>query len=452
MPAAPTPTAKAPVPIVPAPTAPAPTVNPPAVTSPTPVVPSAPVLSVSAPTAAPATALNVRVLVAAAPRLTVRVTQAGTGPDAGTPLGRPAPLSPVAPSPVVTWTVGVSGGQLTLNGRGAGNSVLYLPPSPGSVVEIAGKPYRGGVLLRVQGGGVQGVNVVGIEDYLRGVVPAEMPASWPAAALAAQAVIARTYVAARINPAAPYDTCATESCQVYPGLKAEKAEASAAVSATRAQVIAFSGKPASTYFSSDSGGFTASSAEVWGTALPYLRAQADPYSAGGPRGGWRIEVTAAQVQTIAARYGARVGTLKAVTITRLSQSGRPEEITVRGDGGTAHITGANAGGFVRSLGAPGTRVTLSGLSPLVLSGSGAGHGVGLSQYGALGLARAGQDHLRILGFYYPGTSLGVLAGKTRTEGVVLADAFPLPSAQTLALSSHLAPPANLAPHTNGATQ
>ncbi|MFK7601053.1 SpoIID/LytB domain-containing protein [Deinococcus sp. SM5_A1] len=459
-PPAPTvPRPSAPVPTVPAPSPPAP-IPAPAVTAPTPAAPTAatpiapvftaPAPLASAPTAAaPATALNVRVLVAAAPQLTVRVTQDGTGPDAGAPLGRPAPLSPVAPSPVTTWTVGVSGGQLTLNGRGAGNPVLYLPPSPGSVVEIAGKPYRGGVLLRVQDGGVQGVNVVGIEDYLRAVVPAEMPASWPAAALAAQAVIARTYVAARINPAAPYDTCATESCQVYPGLSAEKAATDTAIAVTRAQVIAFSGKPASTYFSSDSGGFTASSAEVWGTALPYLQAQADPYSAGGPRGGWRIEATAAQVGTVATRYGARVGSLKAVTITRLSKSGRPEEITVSGDGGTARITGANAGGFVRSLGAPGTRVKLSGLSggqgPMVISGSGAGHGVGLSQYGALGLARAGQNHLHILGFYYPGTSLSILADRPGTGGAVLASSFRLPSVTPLVAQT-------LAPRSSGAAQ
>ncbi|GGL70321.1 sporulation protein [Deinococcus aerolatus] len=377
--------------------------------------------------APPASALDVRVLVASAPQLTVRVSATPVPavtptPDAFAPPGLPAPR----PQPQTAWTVGVSGGQLTLNGQSAGNSTLYLPPSPGSVVEIAGKAYRGGVLLRVQDGGVQGVNVLDIEDYLRGVVPAEMPASWPAAALAAQAVIARTYVAARINPAAPFDTCATESCQVYPGLKAEKAETSAAVEATRAQVLGYAGQPASTYFSSDSGGFTASSAEVWGRDLPYLRAQADPYSAGSPRAGWRVEVTAAQAQTVAARYGARVGSLRAVTVTRLSPSGRPAEITLSGVDGTARITGANAGGFVRALGAPGTRVALSGLNPLVITGSGAGHGVGLSQYGALGLARSGQDHLRILGFYYPGTSLSVLAGATRS-GAVLAGRFRLPS-------------------------
>ncbi|CAM3590016.1 SpoIID/LytB domain-containing protein [Deinococcus frigens] len=378
-----------------------------------------------------ASALNVRVLVAAAPQLTVRVpARPAPVQDAFAPPGLLTP----APPQMTAWTVGVAAGQLTLNGQAAGNSTLYLPPSPGSVVEIAGRSYRGGVLLRVQSGGVQGVNVVDVEDYLRGVVPAEMPASWPAAALAAQAVIARTYVAARINPAAPYDTCATESCQVYPGLRAEKTETNAAIDATRAQVIAYAGQPASTYFSSDSGGFTASSAEVWGKELPYLRAQADPFSAGSPRGDWRIEVAAAQVQKVAARYGARVGALRSVTVTRQSASGRPQEITLGGDGGMARITGANAGGFVRSLGAPGTRVTLSGLSPLVISGSGAGHGVGLSQYGALGLARAGQDHLNILGFYYPGTSLSMLADGPGTGRAALADAFPLPSAaQTLAL-------------------
>lgn len=387
---------------------------------------------------APASALNVRVLVASAPQLTVRVPAA---PTAAAVPGAFAPpeLAAPRPQPPSVWTVGVSGRQLTLNGQSAGNSTLYLPPSPGSVVEIAGKAYRGGVLLRVQDGGVQGVNVLDIEDYLRGVVPAEMPASWPAAALAAQAVIARTYVAARINPAAPFDTCATESCQVYPGMSAEKAETNAAIEATRAQVLGYAGQPASTYFSSDSGGYTASSAEVWGKDLPYLRAQADPYSAGSPRAGWRVEVGAAQLQTVAARYGVRVGSLRAVTVTRLSPSGRPAEITLSGVDGTARLAGANAGGFVRALGAPGTRVALSGMGPLVITGSGAGHGVGLSQYGALGLARGGQDHLRILGFYYPGTSLSVLSQGSAVRGVALAGGFRLPSlppADALALARH----------------
>lgn len=373
-------------------------------------------------------ALNVRVLVASGPEVTVRLPV--------TPVESPA--SPLAPTPVAvpqpvsenTWTVGVRGEGLTLNGQDAGSGTLYLPPSPGSVVNIAGKDYRGGVLLRAERGSVQAINVVDVEDYLRGVVPAEMPTSWPAAALAAQAVIARTYVAARVNPAQPYDTCATESCQVYRGVAAEQASADAAIKATAGQVVAFEGKPASTYFSSDSGGYTASSAEVWGRELPYLPAKADPYSVGGPRSRWRLEVSAAQVQAVASRYRVRVGTLRDVRVTRASESGRAQEVTLTGSGGVARLTGADASGFVRALGAASSRATLSGpvgpTTPLVVEGSGAGHGVGLSQYGALGLARQGQDHLHILGFYYPGTALSLLAEAPGTGRPVLAQLGPLP--------------------------
>lgn len=359
-----------------------------------------------------ALALNVRVLVVAAPQVTVKVA------------------SPAGAANTV-WTIGVNGAsseaaKLTLNGQDAGNSTLYLPPSPGSTVEIAGKTYRGGVLLRAQSGGVQAINVVDMDDYVRGVVASEMPASWPAGALAAQAIIARTYVAARINPAQPYDTCATESCQVYGGVAAEKPSTDAAVKATAGQVVAYAGKAASTYFSSDSGGYTASAAEVWGmNSLPYLPAQADPFSLGGPRSQWSLQVPKAQVQNVAARYGARVGPLTSVVVSKMSDSGRPQEITFTGAKGTFKLTGAEAGGFIRALGAGSSRATLSGINPLVVSGTGQGHGVGLSQYGALGMARKGYDHLHILGFYYPGTVLSALASLPG-EQPALAQAVVLP--------------------------
>ncbi|ANE44313.1 SpoIID/LytB domain-containing protein [Deinococcus puniceus] len=375
-----------------------------------------------------ASALNVRVLVLAAPSLTVRV------PVAAPPVA-PLPVYPAVPTPaplqLAAWRVGVqgsgAGARLTLNGQDSGNATLYLPPTPGSVVEIGGKAYRGGVFLRTERGGVQAINVVNVEDYLRGVVASEMPSSWPAAALAAQAVIARTYVAARVNPALPYDTCATESCQVYTGLSSEKPATDAAIAATAGQVVAYAGKAASTYFSSDSGGFTASSAEVWGKDVPYLTAKADPFSAGGPRAQWRLEIPLSKVQDVAGRYRVRVGTLQAVTVTSVSASGRPQEISFTGASGVARISGADAGGFVRSLGAVSSRATLSGLNPLIVEGAGAGHGVGLSQYGALGLARQGYDHLHVLGFYYPGTSLSALAGGAEETRPVLALVRPLPS-------------------------
>ena len=102
-----------------------------------------------------ASALNVRVLVAAAPQLTVRVAAPAPAPGALNVPGAPTP----APLPVQAWTVGASGTQLTLNGQPTGSASLYLPPSPGSVVEIAGKAYRGGVQLRAEKGGVQRVRI-----------------------------------------------------------------------------------------------------------------------------------------------------------------------------------------------------------------------------------------------------------------------------------------------------
>ncbi|WP_291424081.1 SpoIID/LytB domain-containing protein [Deinococcus sp.] len=385
-----------------------------------------------------AAGLNVRVLLVSGPQVTVKVpvpVAAVTGAAAlapRSPVGADAPQA--AGLNTTTWQVALaSNGHLTLNGLDAGNSTLYLPPALGSTVKVAGTTYRGGLLLRSQGGSVQAINVVDVDDYVRGVVASEMPASWPKAALSAQAIIARTYVAARINPALAYDTCANASCQVYGGVEAEKPQTDAAVRASAGQVVSFRGKVASTYFSSDSGGYTASATEVWGmNNLPYLPAQPDPFSLEGPRSMWKLEIPQGQVQSVAERYGARVGALQSVGITRVSSSGRPQEITLVGTSGTFKLGGAEAGGFVRSLGAGSSRVVISGLNPLVMQGNGQGHGVGLSQYGALGLARKGYDHLHILGFYYPGTVLSVLAG-VRPTGAVLADVGPLSSPETAQL-------------------
>ncbi len=368
-----------------------------------------------------APALDVRVLVTSGPA--VRVTVLPPAPADASAAPQPSAALPApTPAPAAlrqSWQVGVAGANLTLDGRSAGSSTLYLPPAPGSRVELGGQTYRGGVLLRVQGQGVQAINVVDVEDYLRGVVAAEMPASWPAAALAAQAVIARTYVAARINPAKPYDTCATEQCQVYRGVRGEHPATDAAIARTAGQVLAYGGQPAQTYFSSDSGGYVASSAEVWNTPLPYLVAQPDPYSvsAGGPGAKWSAEVPLTRVQQLAAGYGVRVGTLSGVEVTRTSASGRAQQLTFRGAGGSAALSGAEVGGFLRSLGARSTRVQLTRQgAALQLTGAGNGHGVGLSQYGALGMARAGYDHLRMLDFYYPGTTLDLLAASPVGQG------------------------------------
>lgn len=344
-----------------------------------------------------ASAVNVRVLVASGPAVRIRV-----------PISTSVGLQPQpAPTSFADWNVTVHGQNLALNGQDSTSPSLYLPPAEGSVVRIGNTDYRGGVLLRATNGAVQAINVVDLEDYLRGVVPSEMPASWPIEALKAQAVIARTYAAARINSAAAYDLCATEQCQVYTGLTREAPGSDAAIAQTRDLVVSWSGGLARTYFSADSGGYTASAGEVWGNDLPYLVAQPDPASR-GPKSSWSLSVPLAKVTQVAARYRVHVGPINNVQITRYSNSGRPLEIVFGGAQGTARISGAEAGGFVRALGAFSSRVAVSGLDPLVVTGAGHGHGVGLSQWGASGLAAQSWNYAQILGFYYPGAAMSTL--------------------------------------------
>ncbi|MGH3001909.1 MAG: SpoIID/LytB domain-containing protein [Gaiellaceae bacterium] len=151
---------------------------------------------------------------------------------------------------------------------------------------LDGKPYRGKLVVSSDGKRVQVVDVVGLEAYLEGVVPAEMPSAWPPAALEAQAVASRSYTLANLTKSRDFDLYGDTRDQAYGGVDAESTQASAAVEATRGRVVLYHGKVADTLFSSTSGGRTASAAESIGTAVPYLVPVADPYDAASPYHTW----------------------------------------------------------------------------------------------------------------------------------------------------------------------
>lgn len=158
------------------------------------------------------------------------------------------------------------------------------------VVPSGVRKYRG--RLRAASGDT--VNIVSMDDYLKGVVPLEMPALWHPAAVRSQAVAARTYAAyERAHPrAAHYQICDTTSCQVYGGVDAEHPAASRAVEQTSGQILTHRGRPAFTQFSASSGGWTSAG------SMPYLRAKRDPYDgwSGNPHHSWRVTVTDRRVE------------------------------------------------------------------------------------------------------------------------------------------------------------
>ncbi len=276
-----------------------------------------------------------------------------------------------------------------------------------SYFQYNGKLYRGAAVLLARGGQVMLVNAVDVEEYVRGVIPLEMPTHWQDEALKAQAVIARTYAIANINSKADYDLCDSERCQVYGGATAETPRGDAAAASTRGLILSYGNKPARTYFHAESGGFTASSREIWGGDLPYLTARPDPGGVSSPNA-WRVTVSQATAQSVINRF-VNIGTFRSMRVLDRTESNRPSSIEIVGSTGTSKITGTNIYTLARALGAKSSMIDVVSSNPLIIEGYGNGHGVGLSQYGARYFAAQGYGYTQILGYYYPGVGIGAYA-------------------------------------------
>jgi SpoIID/LytB domain protein len=217
-------------------------------------------------------------------------------------------------------------------------SPLVFSPG-GQPLMLGGRPYRGS--FRITGGKrVRVVNVVGLESYLYGVVPSEMPDRWPAQALEAQAVVARSYALSHLESGGDFDLYPDTRSQMYLGIPAESQPARDAVNATAGKVVLYDGEVAETFFSSSSGGRTANVQDVWtGTKpLPYLVSVPDPYDTLSPYHNWGpMRFGAAQ---LGKKLGAR-GTLLDVRAASGSD-GRVRTLTLVGTKGTKTISGSTA--------------------------------------------------------------------------------------------------------------
>ncbi len=220
----------------------------------------------------PAKAATVRVLLVAAKKATLTSGVSWTVTDSA---GRQRKLAPGAL---------VLKGALALPARPA-----LQPPytfSAAEPISVDGAPYRGKLTVSATGKLVQVIDVVGLEQYLKAVVPSEVPSDWPPEALEAQAVAARSYALANLAKGRPFDLYGDTRSQVYGGIDAESAPTDAAVAATRGQVVLYNGTVADTLFFSTSGGRTASAVEATGTAVPYLVSVPDPYDTFSPYHDW----------------------------------------------------------------------------------------------------------------------------------------------------------------------
>ncbi len=209
--------------------------------------------------------------------------------------------------------------------------------TPGRVPLQLSRPYRGSIQVVSKGGGLQAINIVGLEDYVRGVVSQEVSSDWPADALKAQAVASRSYAVATRKRGAAYDVFADTRSQVYGGVEAEDFSTSAAVDATAGKVLSYRGQPAITYFYASSGGKTAAIQDAFpgSRSVPYLVSVADPYDSVSPYHDWGPYVY--QSSGLAKRLGIP-GRLLDAQIAR-NPSSRVTSVTVTTSAGQRTISG-----------------------------------------------------------------------------------------------------------------
>lgn len=209
--------------------------------------------------------------------------------------------------------------------------------SAGGPLSLAGKRYRGRIDVSLSSKQkLLVVNALGLEAYLQGVVPQEMPSDWPEEALKAQAVAARSYALASRKPGGAFDVYGDVRSQVYGGIAAEDPRTSAAVQATKGEVLRYDGQIATTFFSSSSGGRTADATEVLSKALPYIVSTPDPYDKVSPWHTW------GPVTVGAAKLAKGLGVRGPIVDLRLGarRNGRVRSALLTGGAGGQTVSGA----------------------------------------------------------------------------------------------------------------
>ena len=248
-------------------------------------------------------------------------------------------------NPSTTYSVRVRSGdtvQLLSPGRrvlASASGALRVSGPDG--LSTGGRTYRGILEMRAGSDGVNVVNVVNLEQYVRGVVALESPSSWPIEALKAQAVAARTYAITTSKGGDGWDQYSDTRSQVYGGMSAETESTNRAVAETSGHIVTYEGRPVTTFFFSTSGGQTEDVENVWpgGSAAPWLRSVEDPYDDESPKHRWRMRsMTLGQADRKLSNLVK--GRLRGIDVVSRGRSPRVVAADVVGSRGRTRVSGA----------------------------------------------------------------------------------------------------------------
>lgn len=283
---------------------------------------------------------------------------------------------------------------------------VIVKPMNQSVMPIYnGRRYRGKISLFMSGAKLFVVNELPFEDYLKGVVPSEMPASWPLEALKVQAVCARNY--AYNFCLKPDHSCfnigSTDGYQVYIGFEQETERSNQAVNDTTGMMAIYNNIPINAYFHSTSGGMTENSENVWSSALPYCKAVESPGEEESPHYAWMRFIELDELKNNLADLTGNIGDIVSFKNTKKGVSGRVKTCEIKGTKGSKTLDG---GDVMYALGLRSTWFDLVFITGgVVACGRGWGHGIGMSQYGSKAMAVTGKKYIEIVKHYFTGVEV-----------------------------------------------
>jgi len=324
-----------------------------------------------------------------------------------------APNDDLASNGRITVTAGASG--LVADGQRLRSDRIEVRGRNGDVT-VNGLTVAGRVTIKRQNGKLTAINEVALEDYVKGVVPSEMNPSWSFEALKAQAVAARTYALYRIrqNGKKDFDVVASTKDQVYKGRAGADGPAGRAVDETRDQVLVYRDEPINAVFSSTAAGPTEDAMNVWALDLPYLKGVECPFDMNSPNYEWRTDVWLPLLEQQLRGEGFPVGVIAGLSPAAYTKAGRVSTVRILHSDGELYVKGEE---LRRVLGYTMLKSTQFDFEvvgfQVQFTGRGAGHGVGLCQWGAKELAEKGYGAETILRYYYPGTELRDIASLPR---------------------------------------
>lgn len=289
-----------------------------------------------------------------------------------------------------------------------GANAIAIEPIGGARIYIDGRIFRGEIKVLRNNKGLLVINVVNLEEYLYGVIRNEVSTWWPMEAIKAQAIAARTYALYQIKESRgkDYDVTADVSSQVYGGIFSEKWRTSKAVDKTKGKVITYNGTIFPTYYHATCGGGTFDASYLWKIDLPPLKGVKCDWCKKSPHYSWEKWVPVQKIKAKLEGAGYAIGNILGFEATKTDPSGRILEIRIKGSTNTVDIQGKDFRRIIEPdiLRSTNFKVTLVG--PYVaFEGLGWGHGVGMCQWGAYYMARAGKKTEEILSFYYPGSNV-----------------------------------------------